>query len=334
MGPGAIARSPARLAVPDLVSPSYFPAIAAVELGLLADEGFDAEIELIFPVSEAMDALRTGRVDLVAGAAHATLTAFPGWHGAKLLGALSRHMYWFLVVRADLGVARGDLSALRGLRIGAAPGVDLGLERLLVDEGVALGPDGVEIVPVPVPEDGGISFGVNAAAALAAGQVDGFWANGMGSEVAVRDGTGTLVLDVRRGDGPPAARGYTFAALVATDETLRERPALARGAVRALVRAQAMLRADPRHATRIGRKLFPPREASLIAELVARDAPYFDAEVGTDAVATLDAFTRAVGLSSEAVSYGDVVAAELRPCWTSDEVEAPGGRAAAERAAP
>ena len=36
-----------KVALPDLVSNSYFPAIAAVELGFFKNEGIDAEIELI-----------------------------------------------------------------------------------------------------------------------------------------------------------------------------------------------------------------------------------------------------------------------------------------------
>src|SRR5579859_3066704 len=116
-----------RFAIPDLISNSYFPVIAAVEFGYLRDEGYDATLQLLYPVPATMAALRNGDLDFVAGAAHATLTAFPEWQGARLLGALAQHMYWFLVVRSDLGVQRGDLQAIKGLRIGAAPGVDLGL---------------------------------------------------------------------------------------------------------------------------------------------------------------------------------------------------------------
>src|SRR5581483_9760519 len=125
-----------RIAVPDLISNSYFPAVAAVELGLFHEEGLDAELELVFPVTRAMAALRDGALDFVAGAAHATLTAFPDWRGAKLLAALAQRMYWLLVLRADLHARRGDLQAIRGLRIGAAPGVDLGLRQLLIEAGL------------------------------------------------------------------------------------------------------------------------------------------------------------------------------------------------------
>ena len=110
-----------RLAVPDLVSNSYFPAISAVELGDFAEQGLDASHELIFPVDRCYQALRDGEVDLVGGAAHAVLSAFPAWKGAKLLCALAQGMYWFLVMRTDEGHRRGDLGTIKGKKIGAAP---------------------------------------------------------------------------------------------------------------------------------------------------------------------------------------------------------------------
>jgi ABC-type nitrate/sulfonate/bicarbonate transport system substrate-binding protein len=306
--------APVRLAVPDLVSNSYFPAIAAVELGFLADAGFDMEVELVFPVSKAMAALASGDVDLVAGAAHATPMAFPQWRGAKLIAALARHMYWFLVVRSDLGAVRGDVDVVKGLRIGAAPGVDLGLLQLLRDAGID--PEQVHVQPVPGLGEGSVSFGVNAAKALREGALDGFWANGMGAEVAVQDGVGSVVLDVRRGDGPPAARGYTFAALVAREDTLRERRDLVEAAVDGIVGAHAALAGDPGLATPIGRRLFPSREAALIATLIERDVPYYDAAISQDAVQSLDAFCRAMNLTSRDARHDDVVADDLRDHWT------------------
>ena len=79
-----------RIAVPDLVSNSYFPALAAVELGYFQAQGIDMELVMISPAGRTMEALRDGRVDFVVGPAHATLSAFPGWQGAKLLAALSQ----------------------------------------------------------------------------------------------------------------------------------------------------------------------------------------------------------------------------------------------------
>ena len=111
-------------------------------------------------------------------------------------------MYWFLIMRADLKVARGDISAVKGRRIGAAPWVEMGLRRLLIEAGIDLVRDEVTIQPVPGAIGEKANFGLMAAQALADGKIDGFWANGMGAEVAQRSGAGTLVLDIRRGDGP------------------------------------------------------------------------------------------------------------------------------------
>src|SRR3984893_14138751 len=156
-----------KLAIPDMISNSYFPALAAVELGVFRDEGLDVTAELIFPVDKAYMALRDGAVDFVAGSAHSALAAFPQWRGAKLLCAQAQGMYWFLVMRADLGAVRGDVGVVRGCRIGAAPWVEMGLRRLLIEAGIDLERDRVTIAPVPGASGAGvINFGLTAAKAL------------------------------------------------------------------------------------------------------------------------------------------------------------------------
>ena len=304
-----------RIGVPDMVSNSYFPAIAAVDLGAFEAEGVDAEVQHIFPVPRTMAALRDGELDLVAGSAHTALTAFPDWEGAKLIVALAQHMYWFLVLRADLRVERGDVGAVKGLRIGAAPGPDAGLVRLLADAGIDPERDGVSIAPVPGGMETGVSFGVHAARSLAAGVIDGFWANGMGAEVAVTSGAGTVVLDVRRGDGPPAARGYTFPALVASEAKIAEAPGEVAAAVRAIVRVQGVLRDDPARAKEVGERRFPPAEAGMIAELVERDLPYYDPSISEDSVVQMNGFAQRIGLLSGPVPYDRVVATQFRELW-------------------
>ena len=292
-----------RLAIPDLVSPSYFPAIAAVELGFFKQEGIDATLELLYPVTKTYEDLRDGKLDFVGGAAHAVLYAFKDWQGAKLLCALAQNMYWFLVVRSNLNARKGDLSVLKGLKIGAAPGPVDGLKQLLKREGIT----DVQIGPVPGFAVGQTaSFGLLAAKALEEGKIDGFWANGMGAEVAVRSGIGTLVLDARR-DGSDEAKGYTFPALVATQKLIDENPAAAAGAVRAVMNAQRALKEDPERATAVGKKLFPPTEASLIAELIRRDLPFYDASISKKTVDSMNRFAQDLGLLSAPVHYRQVV---------------------------
>jgi NitT/TauT family transport system substrate-binding protein len=306
-----------RIAVPDLISNSYFPAIAAAELGFFKAEGLPIDkVELLFPVPKTMEALRDGALDFVAGSAHATLMAFPDWKGAKLLAALGQRMYWLLVLRADLNANRGDVSAVKGLRIGAAPGVDYGLKRLLSEGGIDTIRDRVDIAPVPGATGATVSFGLTAAQALEDEKIDGFWANAMGAEIAVRRGVGKIILDVRRGDGPEAARHYTFPALITTQARVEREPESAAAAIRALVRAHQALRENPERATEIGRKVFPPAEAELIAELIRRDLPYYDAAITEETVAKMNRFAQDVGLLSRPVAYNQVVATQFRHLWS------------------
>jgi len=304
-----------KLAVPDLISNSYFPAVAAAELGFFKREGIDVAIELIFPVDKANAALRDGAVDFVGGSAHSALAAFPQWQGVKLLCAQAQGMYWFLVMHKDLGVKRGDIAAVKGRRIGAAPWVEMGLRRLLIASGIDPGRDGVTIAPVPGAQGAGVNFGVTAAKALEERKIDGFWANGMGTEVAVKRGVGTVVLDVRRGDGPKPCFHYTFASIATTDALVENTPEIAAAAVRAMVATQAALRKDVSLATGVGRKLFPPAEAELIAELIRRDLPYYEAAITREAVAGMNAFARDLGLIDREVPYERIVASELAPLW-------------------
>ena len=218
-----------KVVIPDLVSNSYFPAIAAVEMGFFKEEGLDAELELIYPVGKCYEALRDGKADFVGGSSHSAPTAFPEWQGVKFLGALAQHTYWFLIMRSDLKVKRGDVSAVKGKRIGAAPLIDIGLIELLKESGIDPKRDGVQIAPPPMPAVPNVSFGVNAAQAMADGKIDGFWANGMGAEVAIQRGIGTLVLDARRGDGPASLRGYTFGVLATRADLVEKAAGAGRG---------------------------------------------------------------------------------------------------------
>ena len=304
-----------KLAVPDMISNSYFPAIAAIELGIFREEGLEVDLEMIFPVDKAYAALRDGAVDFVGGSAHSALAAFPQWQGVKLICAQAQGMYWFLVMHRELGAEHGDLEMVKGKSIGAAPWVEMGLRRLLAEAGVDLVRDQVRIAPVPGAHGAGVNFGVTAAKALEERKIDGFWANGMGAEVAVRRGVGTVVLDVRRGDGPKPCFNYTMASLAATDALIARSPETAAAAVRALVRTQATLRQDVSRASAVGRKLFPPAEAELIAELIRRDLPYYDATISPDFVAGMNAFARDLGILSGDVSYERVVATQFARLW-------------------
>jgi ABC-type nitrate/sulfonate/bicarbonate transport system substrate-binding protein len=137
----------------------------------------------------------------------------------------------------------------------------------------------------------------------------------MGTEVAVQRGVGTVVLDVRRGDGPKPCFNYTMASIAASDRLIERSPETAAAAIRAMVKTHAALKQNVALATEIGRKLFPPSEAELIAELIRRDLPYYDASISRDFVTGMNQFSRDIGILKGDVPYEGVVATQFSPLW-------------------
>jgi NitT/TauT family transport system substrate-binding protein len=305
-----------RIAAVDLVSNTCFPALAAEALGFYKAEGLDAHIELV-PMLAATKALRDGSADaMIAGSVHDLLTEFPRWEGAKLVVALSQGTPWLLVVRADLAAKRGDVSAIKGLRLTAAEGPDLALRQLLIAAKIDPERD-LQLVELPGAKARDVSFGVFAARALEAGQIDGFWANAMGSETAVRRGVGKILVDVRRGDDPAEVRRFTFAGLATTEAQIERDSDSVAAAVRGIVKAQKALRKDPTRAAEVGRHRFPKEAAELIQGIVERDLPFYDPVIYEPAIAGLNRFAQAIGHLTAPVPYEQVVAVRFRDLWRS-----------------
>jgi ABC-type nitrate/sulfonate/bicarbonate transport system substrate-binding protein len=174
----------------------------------------------------------------------------------------------------------------------------------------------VRIVSPPWRLDPNESWARTGLRAIEEGVADACWGNTLRGEYAVSGGLATVLADVRRGDGPPGAKRYTFPALVTTERFITQHPAEAAAAVRAVIKAQAALKADPSLATQVARRLFPPEETAMIAKLVARDVEYYDPRITEDAVDNAVQFANNVGLLAGPVRFDDLVPAQFRPLWT------------------
>ena len=303
-----------QLMVADLGSPSYFVATAAMSLGFFKEEGI--EMGRVEGSMRGTAGLKDGTLHFYGGAAYAPLKTFPNFQGVKLLCALAQYSYWFMGIRADLDIKRGDINALKGLRISSSknsPG--MGLRHLLSESGINLDRDNVQIVDSPSAERNQMFRGSDGIVAFQQGISDAFWGNGMRLAMGVRSGLAKLHLDLRRGDGPPGSRFYNFAALMASQQFIEERPDLAAAAVRAIVKTQKALKVDPSLAAQVGKQMFPPEEAELIAGLIERDAPFYDPNISQEAVDGLNKFCRVSGLLSKPVSYDEIVATQFRDLW-------------------
>ena len=66
----------------------------------------------------------------------------------------------------------------------------------------------------------------------------------------------------------------------------------------------------------MGNGLFPPDQASLIAGLIAKDAPFYQAEISPEAVDGLNKFGMANGDHfPKPVPYDRLVASQFRHLW-------------------
>lgn len=302
-----------RIAIPDFVSSTHIALIAAQELGFFRDEGQEVDIVHI-PLKQALESLRDKAVDFCSGAAHAPLMVFPDWRGVKLVAAVTQGTHWILVMRSGLA-KRGEIDVVKGRRIAADRGPDLILKYLLRQSGVDIQRDRVEIGPLPA-DDPNMSFGVGAARALADGKVDGLWANALGCELAIQLGAGSVVIDPRRGDGPIGAGNYSFAALATTESKIERHPDRIEAMIRAITRAQAIIRQEPRRAAEVVKKLFPSSEAELMSQILERDREFYRPTISVDTISEMNRFATASGLLSHPVPYEQVVATQFQNCWS------------------
>lgn len=300
-----------RLTVPDAISPSYFVAIAAIQLGFFREEGID--MEFVFAPPNPTQALKDGAIDFFGGSPYGGLRAFPGWRGGALLCALSHYTYWFLAVRSDIRCERGDVNAVKGLRLQAAPDPGLTMKRLLEEAGIDLERDKVQIVRGARRSSPNWAWeGVDS---VEQGLADGYWGNGLRADLGVKRGIAKILLDVRRGDGPPTARNWTFPALVTREQLVKEHPDVAAGAVRAIVKTQRALQANPQLAAKAAQRLFPAEEASLIAFEIARDAPFYNPAITEEMVGHISQFAREIGALTGEVRYDELVATQFASLW-------------------
>lgn len=297
-----------RLMVADVDSPSYLVATAAVQLGFFAKEGVAVEFVPEYGAKNGPERLRDGSIHFFGGPAFAATRAFPGWKGARLLCALAQRSYWFMGIRTDIDIARGDIGALRGRRIASSfafPG--MALRHMLKEAGLDVAGGEVRIVE-SLPASSHL-HSLDGVRTIRENHADAFWGNGMRLARAEKAGLAKLHLDLRRGDGPPGACFYNFAALTVTERLVEEEPEVAAAAVRAIRATQAALRHDPSLARQVGDALFPGEQAELMPTLIARDSPFYDVAIGPEAIAGLNRFAIANGLLDRPLGRDALVAA-------------------------
>ena len=104
-------------------------------------------------------------------------------------------------------------------------------------------------------------------------------------------------------------------ALITSQKMIDDSPESCEAAIRALVKTQKALKKNIGLATEVGKKLFPNEEAGLIADVVERDLPFYNANISEDFVKGMNKFQKDVGLVKGDVSFEQVVATQFMKFW-------------------
>ena len=172
-------------------------------------------------------------------------------------------------------------------------------------------------MPIPGAVGPNVSFGLSAAKALEDGKLDGFWANGMGCEVALRRGVGKMVLDIRRGDGPPSARHYTFSALIATENRIQEEPDFRAGCDSGADESATRLKRGRNSGYRRSVKNVSTCRSEIDRRARAPRSSLLQPAIPEEKVESMNRFAQQIGLLSHPVGYDRVVATQLATFGTN-----------------
>ena len=104
--------------------------------------------------------------------------------------------------------------------------------------------------------------------------------------------------------------------LITSDAMIEAEPDACAAAIRAIVKTHKALAEDISLATEVGKKLFPAEAADLIAGIIERDLPFYDASITPEFVAGMNQFQKDVGLLTETVAFEQVVATQFSQYWT------------------
>jgi ABC-type nitrate/sulfonate/bicarbonate transport system substrate-binding protein len=287
---------------------TFLPLFAAEQLGYFKAEGIAAQFADFEGGAEVTTAMVGGSIDMGGTYAERILILAEKGFEAKNLMALRSKNPIFLVVRKDLPGT--EVKDLKGTKLGmtrAGSATDLSLRALLKDAGLEPDRD-VAVIAVGGP--------TSAAAALRAGQIDGYMGGEPAGAIVVQQlKLARYFLDPRLGTGPRFLQYMTFPTLQASDRYIQANAQAVERVVRAVVKAQKRLREDPEAGVQVARKVFPNLDVALIRSVIAIDKATYHAPITEEAMRAVGQFHRQTGVVKADVPYDRIVASHLEPLW-------------------
>ena len=280
----------------------------AEHLGYLKAEGITPQFVDFEGGAEVTTAMVGGSIDFAGTyVERPMILAEKGFGSKNLLAILNRNPI-FLVVRKNLPAT--DVKGLKGLKLGmtrAGSATDLALRALLRDAG--LEPDR-DVAVIAVGSSN------SAAAALRAGQIDGFMGGEPGGAVIVHQlKIGRYFIEPLRDQGPKFLQYMTFPTLQASDRYIQANPQTVERVVRAVVKTQKRLREDPEAGVRVAQKIFPTLDVELIRAIIALQRASYLPAITEEAMRIANQFQKQAGVVKSDFAYDKMVAVQLKAIW-------------------
>ena len=281
---------------------------AAEHLGYFKAEGIAAQFADFEGGAEVTTAMVGGSIDFAGTYVERVMVLAEKGFAAKNLLAILKRNPIFLVVRKDLPAT--DVKGLKGLKLGmtrAGSATDLALRALLRDAGLEPDRD-VAVI--------GVGSSSSAAAALRAGQIDGFMGGEPGGAVIVHQlKIGRYFIEPLRDQGPKFLSYMTFPTLQASDRYIQANPQTVERVVRAVAKTQKRLREDPEAGVRVAQKIFPTLDVELIRNIILLQRASYVPTITEEAIRVVNQFQKQAGVVKGDFPYDKIVAAQLKPLW-------------------
>jgi NitT/TauT family transport system substrate-binding protein len=281
---------------------------AAEHLGYFKAEGLNCQFSDFEGGAEVTTAMVGGSIDFAGTyVERPMILAEKGFAAKNLLAVLNRNPI-FLVVKKTLSAT--DVKGLKGTKLGmtrAGSATDLALRAVLRDAGLEPDRD-VAVIAV--------GSSSSAAAALRAGQIDGFMGGEPGGAVIVHQlKIGRYFIEPLRDQGPKFLRDMTFPTLQASDRYIQANPQTVERVVRAVAKTQKRLREDLEAGVKVAQKIFPTLDVELIRNIILLQRPSYIPTITEDAIRTASQFQKQAGVVKGDFPYDKIVAVQFKSAW-------------------
>jgi NitT/TauT family transport system substrate-binding protein len=271
IGGSASAREPVAIIMPEPENLQDMPFWVALGAGYFSDEGLDITLKVPDSPNEVVKLLHRDADEVAVLPPPIYLDLIADGFPLLIVANLLQNDAINLIVRRSLIASRhlpmdaplaDRLRALAGVRLGVAPGPISRLRLLYRAQGLDADKL-ITIVPLMGPEQND---------AFAAGKVDALYAHTPFLERALVEEDAVIYVNQSAGEVPELAR-RTIHTLVVTRPMAQHRPDVVRRLVRAIARAEDLVRRDGAATERAIRHALPSRSAAQVARVVALYRP-------------------------------------------------------------